>query len=459
MLLSCNIIIKNNTIYNTDNMMFAMAINDYGDDYDDDDNEDDNDNDDHHIMTKEEIGSRDRFWKHHLEKEELLYDGVNYYHQMKNCISFYDDGYNDNDNDDDDDPLYFNEKERAELLQLMTHSSTTTTLVGNTDDAIITDRSNNSKIGRIVYDQYRHNIPILVVIKNAISPIEVKSIQKLASCLKIQLPHLYESRAMYKEFNKDYDDNNDGGNCPTHIAPLIGLFLPGVSTGMDITLQKAFNQAEWNVLVKRDQVNTFIPRFNKMYPPNQVGIRASEHLSYKDFPSGLGSHTDGGGTIYTMNYAFSSPADYKGGEFYIIAKHPMNTDNDDIVSVIKPNKYDCMIFLGGKYYHGVQKMFDRDDGKDNKREMFSTELWAYPDTPFGSNLWSNYRKFLFSCSISDTVEFELLYFRYRQRIPLLCSTHFNSFPFRLFISLSLYHGMASTNYTTTHTKLRIWKNM
>jgi hypothetical protein len=97
-----------------------------------------------------------------------------------------------------------------------------------------------------------------------------------------------------------------------------------------------------------------------------------------------------------------------------------------------------MIFLGGKYYHGVQKMFDRDDGKDNKREMFSTELWAYPDTPFGSNLWSNYRKFLFSCSISDTVEFELLYFRYRQRIPLLCSTHFNSFPFRLFVFSYLY---------------------
>ena len=39
------------------------------------------------ILTKEEIGNRDRFWKHNLKEESLVHNGVNHYHTIKDCIS------------------------------------------------------------------------------------------------------------------------------------------------------------------------------------------------------------------------------------------------------------------------------------------------------------------------------------------------------------------------------------
>ena len=30
-----------------------------------------------------ELGSRDRFWKHHVEQQNLVYDGVDQYNNMK----------------------------------------------------------------------------------------------------------------------------------------------------------------------------------------------------------------------------------------------------------------------------------------------------------------------------------------------------------------------------------------
>ncbi len=75
-----------------------------------------------------------------------------------------------------------------------------------------------------------------------------------------------------------------------------------------------------------------------------------------------------------MNFAFSD--EYKGGEFYIVSK---GGDRH----VIKPHKYDCLVFMGGKYIHGVQKI------TGGTREMFSTEFWPYPDSPFGTSLWTN----------------------------------------------------------------------
>jgi hypothetical protein len=88
-----------------------------------------------------------------------------------------------------------------------------------------------------------------------------------------------------------------------------------------------------------------------------------------------------------MNYAFSD--EYQGGEFYIIS-------NGGDRHVIKPQKYDCVVFLGGKYIHGVQQI------TGGTREMFSTEFWPYPDSPFGTSLWTNdpgnMRKFIRDCN-------------------------------------------------------------
>ncbi len=301
--------------------------------------------DDHpsEILTKEEIGPQNRFWRHHLKEESLIHDGVNHYHSLKTCIED-----------------KFTPEEYAQLKTV-------------NNDAV-------RKIGKTIGDPHNHDIPMLVVVQNAMHPIHVKGVQSLASCVRKILPHLYESRAMYQEMNLDEDDGS-GGNCPTHLAPLVGLFLPEVVKEMEATLKVAYDATPgWQDGVAYDQANIYLPRHKKMYPPEEVGIRASEHLTYSDFPR-LTEHHDGD-TVYTMNFAFVPPTSYEGGEFFIMST---DLDGDNAFRAqYKPNQYEAMVFLGGQYLHGVEEIFG------GHREMFSTELWAYPDTPFGSSLWSNY---------------------------------------------------------------------
>jgi hypothetical protein len=151
---------------------------------------------------------------------------------------------------------------------------------------------------------------------------------------------------------------------------------------MQRTLEVAYEAAGWQALVDRDEQKNR-RREERIVHPNSVGIRASEHLTYSDFPS-LSEHTDGS-TAYTMNFAFSGADDYDGGEFFIVARRNKKAINGQNVykEYLKPNKYDAMVFLGGRYLHGVNEI------KGGHREMFSTEFWPYPDTPFGSTLWSN----------------------------------------------------------------------
>ena len=297
-----------------------------------------------YILTKEQIGSLDRFWKHNLEEESLVHNGVNHYHSIKNCIQ---------------DKL--TEKEYADIKTVNNRAI--------------------RRVGRTINDPHNYNIPMLVAVENAMHPTHVKGVQALASCVRKFLPHLYESRAMYKEFNLDEDDGS-GGNCPTHLAPLVGLFLPEVVKEMMATVQVAYDGTPgWQDGVAHDQANIYLPREKKMYPPDEIGIRASEHLTYSDFPR-LKEHHDGD-TVFTMNFAFSAPEDYEGGEFFIMSQD-LDGEDEDFRDTIKPNKYSALVFLGGQYLHGVNEIFG------GHREMFSTELWPYPDTPFGSSLWSNY---------------------------------------------------------------------
>ena len=143
---------------------------------------------------------------------------------------------------------------------------------------------------------------------------------------------------------------------------------------MDRTLEVAYDAAGWKAMVDRDAQKGVV-RYKKMVSPSEVGIRASEHLTYSDFPS-LAEHHDGS-TTYTMNFAFSGGDDYDGGEFFIIAKgykSKENTNKDVYKEYLKPNKYDAVVFLGGQYLHGVNEI------RGGHREMFSTEFWPYPDT-------------------------------------------------------------------------------
>ncbi|KAL3918054.1 MAG: hypothetical protein SGILL_004424 [Bacillariaceae sp.] len=291
-------------------------------------------------LNDEQVGDRNRFWKHAVSEENLVHNGVDHYHNIKGCIQ--------------------NTLTEQELKDLGTVTNIET-----------------RKAGKILHDEFEGH-PVLVVVENAMNPVHVKAVQALASCVRTFLPHLYESRAMYQEMDLD-EDPGLGGNCPTHIAPLVGVFLPDVIAEMDRVLEVAYKAAGWEALVKKDEKNTKMRRSEKMFPPSKVGVRASEHLTYSDFPS-LAEHTDGEGTVYTLNFAFSAPEEYNGGDFYIITgtKKPLTFQH------VKPNRYEAMVFLGGRYLHGVEEI------RGGHREMFSTEFWPYPDSPFGSNLWSNF---------------------------------------------------------------------
>ena len=285
------------------------------------------------------VGPRDRFWRHHAARKSLIYEGVDHYDAIQSCL---------------DESL--TEEDWNAI---------------NTQSAYGIRHAN-----RFYFESDSKNQEVFLVhIKKAILPIHVKAVQTMAKCARKSLPHLYESRPMYQEWNLD-EDPGLGGNCPTHLAPLVGIFMPRVIDQMQQTLEHAFRTAEWEELVERDSHRLdrgTLARDDAMHAPEHVGIRASEHLTYNDFPA-LADHTDGSSTVYTMNFAFSD--EYKGGEFYIVS-------HGGDRHVIKPQKYDCLVFLGGKYIHGVQKI------TGGTREMFSTEFWPYPDSPFGTSLWTN----------------------------------------------------------------------
>lgn len=308
----------------------------------------------------ENVGPRDRFWRHHVETETLFYEGEDYYDALKTCL----------DNSLTDEDRFAIATQTAERIR---HA------------------------GLYITEDFDEEQVFLVLVKKAILPIHVKAIQTMASCARQVLPHLYESRPMYQEQNLD-EDPGLGGNCPTHLVPLVGIFFPEVIEQMQQTLETAYEAAGWEEMVQVDRRRQYFGEVSRpaaLHPPSKVGIRASEHLTYNDFPT-LADHTDGEGTVYTMNFAFSD--EYEGGEFYIISSE--DEYGHSRKHVLKPQKYDALVFLGGKYLHGVQEI------TGGMREMFSTEFWPYPDSPFGTSLWTNLHENMESYILSCNEEME-----------------------------------------------------
>jgi len=234
---------------------------------------------------------------------------------------------------------------------------------------------------------------ILVEVKNAITPTEVKALRRLTHCIQTHLPHLHEVRPMYQEYNLK-DDPGLGGNTPTHLLPLVGVYLPQLVETVLQTIRMAYDAAGWEALTLRDEIMLTdaakrsakrkrnpvnyletSARAKTMPLPEELGFRASEHLTYDDFPH-LDSHIDGHETAITVNFALAAPTDYEGGDLYVV-------DSAGIKTVMKPEKYSCIVFLGGFYHHGVTTI------TGGRREVFSNEMWYNPDLPLGSNLWTS----------------------------------------------------------------------
>ncbi len=299
------------------------------------------------------VGPQDRFWRHHVSSQSLVLNGVDYYDTIQSCLF--------------DDKLT---TEDVEALNIIPSNRT----IGTTIQEASTSR------------QPQHvkfaGQTIFVEVKNAMTPMHAKAIQSLAECIRTYIPSLHEHRAMYKEFELD-EDPGIGGNNPTHLAPLVGIFLPQVRKDMMRVLSMAHSYANWTELFEDDykEFNPDTKSRTRIHPnPENLGFRASEHLTYTNFPK-LAEHHDGGDTAYTLNYALSGPDDYDGGYLYILDKQRTQTK-------LKPDKYSASVFLGGLYLHGVTEIYG------GHREMFSSEMWYNPDLPFGMSLWSGNTKYM-----------------------------------------------------------------
>jgi hypothetical protein len=280
-----------------------------------------------------EIGSFDRFWKYHSVQKSLIdpKTGTDQYHNIQNCLQ---------------------EK------------------IGHIDFSKPNDQR---RVGLMLREPEEDYVYALIV-KNAFLDSHVLAVQQLAHCVRTFMPHLYESRAMYQEMNLDQDDGL-GGNCPTHLGSLVPLFLPQVRREMKNVLLDAYEAAGWKDLTEEEMDQEDYDYADVLPFPENVGIRASEHLTYSNFPQ-FAEHTDGI-TAFTMNFALSGPEDYQGGAFFII-----ELTGKRKTRYIKPDKKDAIVFLGGRYLHGVSEI------TGGHREMFSTEFWPYADLPFGTTLWS-----------------------------------------------------------------------
>lgn len=187
----------------------------------------------------DEHGPRDRFWRHNQEEKTLIVDGKNRYGDLEQCIQ-----------------NSLTDEERA---------------------AIKNDTAVHRRVSQTHNDPHR-GWTMLVNIEQAIAPSHAKAVQTLAACVRQTIPGSYESRSMSVEMGFQ-SDVGLGGNCPTHLAPLIQMWFPEVFDEMHRTLELAYEAAGWSAYLpeKGYEYMSTLP------DPKDVGFRATEHLTYNDF--------------------------------------------------------------------------------------------------------------------------------------------------------------------------------
>jgi hypothetical protein len=189
---------------------------------------------------------------------------------------------------------------------------------------------------------------IAVEVSLALTEWEIVQIQTLAQCVR---EHLSDAgQFVVRSFGEE-----KGGNDCTYLAPLLQVFLPDVAEQVVSIACLAWEAAEW----EKDG-----------YPnPKSLGIRTSEHLSYKGWRS-LEAHKDIG-SMYTTIIAIANSNDYDGGEFFVQNEFYRFTD-------IKPDRCSAIVFLSDTT-HGVRPIMA------GGRETFVTEFWDNDDAPLGLN--------------------------------------------------------------------------
>ena len=304
-------------------------------------------------------GPLDRFWKAHSINKSLVINGVDYYPKIETCLN-----------------EQLSPKEWTEIRQPQ-----------NLDRVCGVRFQDTQGLGPVV----------LVEIKNATSPIHAKAVKTLKDCVKTHLPQLSEKRPMYQVYKVAETENKAvkegmGGNNPTHLNSIIGMFLPDFVNEQYKTLKEAYEYAGWNEMVENE----------RFVPADRAGMRACEYLDYKGF-NNLMEHQDGYETHVVLNLFLSKADDYEGGEFYIQDRR------EEKYHRVKPDQYSAALFLGGSFNHGVDPI------RGGTREALSTEFWHYPDLPFGVNLCSadylNIEQYVSQCN-SEQINSERTFYDY-----------------------------------------------
>ena len=131
------------------------------------------------------IGPRDRFNRFYSETKSIPYNGRDVYKPLEHCL------FEDSSAPPKDVPPALTPQERKALDELAKDPSS--------------PNAPNKSVGKMVVDQpeERFGPVMLVSVLNAIEPLQAKSVQRLAHCVRTHVPEHYEKRAMYKEFNLD----------------------------------------------------------------------------------------------------------------------------------------------------------------------------------------------------------------------------------------------------------------
>lgn len=187
----------------------------------------------------DEHGPRDRFWRHNQEEKTLIVDGKNRYEDLEQCIQ--------------------------------------NSLTDEDRVAIKNDTAVNRRVAQTHIDPHR-GWTMLVNVEQAIAPSHAKAIQTLATCVQQTIPASYESRSMSVEMGY-LNDVGLGGNCPTHLAPLVQMWFPEVFYEMHRTLELAYEAAGWSAYLPEKGYEYL----STLPDPKDVGFRATEHLTYNDF--------------------------------------------------------------------------------------------------------------------------------------------------------------------------------
>jgi hypothetical protein len=204
---------------------------------------------------------------------------------------------------------------------------------------------------------------IAVEVRSAITMNNVKSIRALSNGIQEGISStsstcLDKKKKLSQHFKHRGFGEGQGGNDCTYLAPFLQVFCPTIATSVKDIATLAWKAASWDVL----------DADNEEHPdPRSLGIRTSEYLSYKGWPS-LEAHKDIG-SIYTIMISIKDPTEYEGGEFFVHTSMIESTN-------VKLDMFSAIVFKSNTI-HGVRSIIS------GHRESFVTELWSNNDSPIG----------------------------------------------------------------------------